>query len=467
MRIGKILLLCVCLLSFGVKAQRDYKVTFFIHDYQYDSIYIEGYEGGDNIMLDSVGISKDGGFHTTLKDCMQGMYMVKSKKGDMFSFLLDRDSSFTIEVYQDGEFFVENSPQNDAYFLYQRENKKVQMAMYYYRIKASAKDANVDSLRKDIMEVMDSFERFQESFFHTYPNNLITVITMGMNQSAPSYFFENGKLKQGKEKEYAYYYRQHYWDKFHFEDIRILYSPYFIKQFDTYISEITPQQVDSICLAIDEFVKVADKRKGREYADYVLTWYMQNLSKLPFSFNEVIYTNLANKYMSRLEKFLLPSVVEYHKETVKNLTPFLPNKQMPNIVLRDFKGNTQSLYSVKHKYTVLYFFSTSCESCKKDLEDLKRFYKEEKEKYDVEIYSIDVEPDYAICKARQEADPYEWIVTHASKEELDPYNFNLNHTPTLYVLDENKKVINKTAIYDHVGQTIKIDYENKQIEGKK
>jgi len=460
-RKSTIVLLFVCLITFGVNAQKDYKVTFFIHDYDNDSIYIEGYEGGDNLLIDSVQISKDGGFHLTLRDRPMGMYMVTSKKGDMFSFLLDKDTNFTIEIYQDGEFFVENSPQNDAYFLYQRENKKVQSAMYYYRIRSSAKDANIDSLRTDIMNIMDSFERFQENFFRTYPYNLITRISTGMEQTAPSYFFENGKLKQGKEKEYAYYYRQHYWDKFHFEDNRILYSPYFIKQFNTYISEITPQDPDSICRAIDEFVSIADKKDGKEYADYIIYWYLQNLSSLPFSFNEVIYANLTNKYLDRLSTFCFPSVVEFHKEKVKNITPFLPGKLMPNIILRDFQGNAHSLYSLKNKYVVLYFFSTSCESCKKDLNDLKNFYSQYKDKYDVEIYSIDIEPDYAICKARQEVEPYEWIVTHATAEELEPYNFKLDHTPTLYILDQNKRIINKTAIYDHVRQTIEIDEKSK------
>lgn len=445
------------LLSLGAMSQSDYKVSFFIHEYEDSIIYIEGYCGSDNKVMDSVKVAKDGGFYWTANGYLMGMYMVKSHKGDLFSFCLDLSKEFSIEIYENGEFFVKNSPENDAYFLYQKENKKCQTAMYYYKIKASEKGANVDSLRTDILTVIDSFNAFQKSFFKAYPYNLITVVSDGMNQSAPSYFFENGKVKKGMETQYATYYRQHYWDRFHFNDRRILYTPYFIKQFNNYISEITVQQPDSVCKSIDEFIAKADKNGGKEYADYVIAWYLDNSPKMPFSFNEIIYSHIIKNYLERASKYLMPSVIEFHQENIKRITPFLPGNTMPNIVLRDFNGEVHKLYALKNAYTVLYFFSSTCASCKKNIDDLKNFYKEYKDKYNVEIYSIDIEQDYALSKAHQETEPFDWIVTHATAEELAPYNFQLDHTPSLFILDKHKKILNKTAIYNHVQQSIEND----------
>ncbi|MGP1515228.1 MAG: redoxin domain-containing protein [Bacteroidales bacterium] len=461
LRIKILLFSIITLLSLIAIGQNNYKISFYIHDYNYDSIYIEGYCGSKNMTIDSLKIAKDGGFHWTASNLPMGMYMIKSPKGDLFSFILDLSKEFSIEIYQNGDFFIKGSPENDAYFLYQKENKRTQSAMYYYKIKASERGANVDSLRQDILTVIDSFNTFQKSFFKTYPYNLITVISNGMNQSAPSSFFENGELKKGMEEQYVTYYRQHYWDKFHFKDIRLLYTPYFIKQFNTYISEITTQSPDTVCKAIDEFIVKADNSGGKEYADYIISWYLDNLPQLPFSFNEIIYSHMVKTYLDRASRFLMPSLIEFHSNNIKKINLFLPGNLMPNVVLRDFKGISHSLYSLKSKYTILYFFSTSCESCKKNIEDLKNFYKDYKDKYDVEIYSIDIEPDYAICKARQETDPYDWIVTHATLEELKPYDFQLNHTPSLFVLDANKRIINKTAIYDHVKQSIENDINSK------
>lgn len=452
----------LCLVISNIKAQNNYKVTFYIHEMDYDTIYIQSYCGSNTEIVDSIKISKDGGFHWQAKDMPMGMYMAKSQKGDLFSFTLDKSKEFSVEIYPNGEFFVKGSPENDAYFLYQKENKQCQTAMYYYKLRAQASPDSADILKKEINAVIDSFTTFQRQFFAAYPENLISVVSEGMNQSAPSYFFENGKLKEGMQQEYQTYYRKHYWDKFHFNDIRVLYTPYFINQYNTYITEIANQQTDSVCVAIDEFIQKADSKGGREYADYVIAWYLDKFAAMPFSFNQIVYTYIVNKYLDRASGYLMPSVIEFHKQNVEKIKPFLPGNTLPNIRLLDFNGVAHSLYSLKNNYTVLYFFSSLCESCKKDLDDLKDFYKHFKQEYDVEIYSIDIEPDYAICKARQEADPYPWIVTHATAEELSKYNFNLDHTPQLFILDKNKKIINQTAIYKHVQRSIENDIYQKQ-----
>lgn len=454
--------LFACLVNYTAKLQNSYEVTFNIHDYEYSTIYILGYCGSKSEIMDSVNVSKDGSFVWQADDYPMGMYMVRSPKGDMFSFVLEKSEKFAIEVYINGDFVVNNSPENDAYFLYQRENKRVQTAMYYYKLDAQANPDKADSLRQGILKIIDGFEQFQKNFFATYPDNIITVVTDGMNQSAPAYFFENGKLKEELRQEYTTYYRQHYWDRFHFKDNRILYTPYFIKQFNNYISEITLQEADTVCKAIDEFIVKADSQGGKEYADYVIAWYLENLPSLPFSFNEIIYDHIIKQYLERASTYLLPSAIEFHTQRIEKIRPFLPGKLMPNIILNDFTGVRHKLYSLKNEYTVIYFFSSSCESCKKNLEDLVNFYKFYKDEYDVQVYSIDIEPDYNLCAERQKQEPFDWIVTHASVEELRPYNFNLDHTPELFILDKNKRIINKTAIYDHVKKTIENDRNSKK-----
>ncbi len=443
-------------------SQNDYEVDFFIHDNEDSILYLQGYCGNRSYIMDSMFIKKDGSFHASLKDYHPGMYMIKKKDGDMFSFLLDKSRVFSIEIYPSGDYDVKDSPENSQYFMYQQENQICQRAMYYYKLNAQAEPDKADSLRKEVLIVIDSFNAFQDRFFERYPDNLITTVSLGLKQSTPKYFFENGKIKANMYKEYMTYYRQHYWDNFFFKDNRILYTPYFIKQFNTYITELTYQNPDTVCLAIDEFIKKADKQGGQEYADYVLAWYMDNSMRLPFSFNEQIFTYMVNKYIDRVSEFLQPSVVEQYITHKDAIADFLPGKVFPNITLMDFNSEYHSLYSIKDNYTVVYFFSSTCESCKKDIDDLIDFYKYIKDDYGVEIYSIDIEPDIAICKARQQKEPFAWIVTHASQQELEPYNFNLDHTPTIYILDKNKRIINKTAIYSQVEKTIKADYFSKK-----
>ncbi|MBP3254143.1 MAG: DUF5106 domain-containing protein [Bacteroidales bacterium] len=456
-----VLLTCTCVTLF---AQNNYSIDFHIHQCDDSLLYIISYCGDKTWRSDSMAMQKDGSFHLQAEDYAEGMYMVAGKYGNMFSFVMEKNKQFSIEIYPSGEYYIKNSPENEQFFMYQLENRRCQGEMEKYKLKVQENPSLQDSLRKAIMPVIDSFSLFQKQFFASYPDNLITVVTQGMNQSVPPEFLENGKLKPSMQKQYMSYYRQHYWDNFHFADLRILYSPYFFAQFKQYIEEVTIQYPDSVCRAIDDFVQKADADGGREYADYILTWYLDNYLMMPFSFNEMVFMHIADKYLDRVSSFLMPSAVEEFKEHAQKIKPFLPGNVMPNMILQDFDGKYHRLYMSDHEYTIVYFFSSMCESCKKNLDELKSFYWTDAKKYDAEIYSIDIEPDIAICRARQQSDPFEWIVVHATAQELEPYHLDLDHTPQLYILDKNKRIINKTAVYNHVRQAIEIDFNGKNLK---
>lgn len=452
-KIYYVIVLFLCYSS--VVGQNKYEVDFFIHDIDDTLLYISNYIGASQKIIDSIKVEKDGSFHWESEPLHKGMYMIKDKKQrDMFSFMLNDSKKFSIEIYNTSEAVVKNCSENDAYMLYQKENNIYQRAMYYYKLEAQANPDKQDSLYKALQPIMDNFDKFQQSFFKAYPNNFITVVSKSMIQNIPSYFIENGKVKQGMEQEYAYYYRKHYWDSFIFDDNRILYSPYFIKKFNSYISEVTPQVADSVCVALDDFINIALHKKGQEYADYVLLWYLYKLPQMPFSFNELVYKHIVEKYEKYLKSLITQSELDYHKDYLEKISKFLPGNIMPNIVAEDINGQIQSLYSQKHRFTVLYFFSSTCESCLKNIDILKELYRMNKEYYDFEIFSIDIEPDVEIAKARQRMDTYPWIVTYKDASLLREYGFILDHTPELYVLDKDKKIINKTPMYEHIEKTM-------------
>ncbi|MBR1769970.1 MAG: redoxin domain-containing protein [Bacteroidales bacterium] len=447
------LLLCI---SFQILGQKKYQVDFFIHNIEDTLLYVGNYIGSHQEIIDSIKISKDGSFHWNSAPQPLGMYMMKnSQQRDMFSFVLGKSDKFSIEIYDSGEAFVKGCAENDAYLLYQFEHSKYQKAMYYYRLEAQAHPELQDSLYKALEPVLDSFKSFQTSFFELYPENLITVVSKSLIQNVPSYFIENGQVKQGMEKDYAYYYRTHYWDSFRFDDSRILYTPYFIKKFNSYIMDATVQDADSVSVAIDDFVRVANARNGREYADYVLYWYLERLPDFPFSFNELVYKHIMETYGSYLERFLTPGDIELQREYLSRIEKFLPGKIMPNIVAKDVDGKPQTLYAQKHRFTVLFFFAATCESCKKNLDVLLDLYKLNKDYYDFEIFAVDIDPDVEISKARQRSNiGFPWVVTFADASSLSEYGFILDHTPELYILDKDKRILNKTAIYNHVEQTM-------------
>ncbi len=138
------------------------------------------------------------------------------------------------------------------------------------------------------------------------------------------------------------------------------------------------------------------------------------------------------------------------------LRPLLPNQKFKNITEKDFEGKTHSLYDLKNKYTIVYFFSAECESCKINLEVLEKFYNDFKNVYDVEVFSIDLDHNMEASLKFKKEHPFKWIVLKTTSEELESkYNLNIEMTPDIYILDKDKKIINHTPSYNQIEETIK------------
>lgn len=103
----------------------------------------------------------------------------------------------------------------------------------------------------------------------------------------------------------------------------------------------------------------------------------------------------------------------------------------------------------------MYFFASSCHSCKINLEQLEDFYAKAKDKYNFDIYCVDLDNELQNSINFSKEHPFPWLVVKTTNEDLkSKYNLDIPLTPDLYVLDKDKKIINHTPIYKQVQQTI-------------
>ena len=95
----------------------------------------------------------------------------------------------------------------------------------------------------------------------------------------------------------------------------------------------------------------------------------------------------------------------------------------------------------------------TCESCKKNIENLIDFYNNYSKKYDAKIISINV-------GEKTDKPMYPWTNWEIEPQILkQKYDIDIIRTPEIYILDNEKKVLNKTVIYSHIKSTIE-DWES-------
>ena len=126
----------------------------------------------------------------------------------------------------------------------------------------------------------------------------------------------------------------------------------------------------------------------------------------------------------------------------------------PQILLQDTLNQNTALYSLKSKYTVLYFYDPDCGHCKKKTPDLIDLYHNIGD--DVEIVGVCVGTDETKWKKFIKEFKLDWVNLADLKYQS---NFRVQYyvrtTPTIYVLDENKTIIAKKLGVDQIGDFIK------------
>jgi thiol-disulfide isomerase/thioredoxin len=103
----------------------------------------------------------------------------------------------------------------------------------------------------------------------------------------------------------------------------------------------------------------------------------------------------------------------------------------------------RSLYDIKNRYTVLYIFDPECPSCKKETPKLLDFYN--RKKFDVEVFAVSQDSSMAMMRKYVKDLNLKWITVNGPRSYVGSYQdlYDAMSTPTLYVLNDKKKIIGK------------------------
>lgn len=446
------------LLSLCAFSQRSYDITFNIEGLLAKQIVIKSYYGKDKIVIDTLNKDENNNFHLKKDSIFPSIAMVYYQNYELFTFLFGKDTSFTINIDMDWNFHIENSKDNDLYFEYQKENTFLRLL--YSQIKETQiKDSTTrDSLIEEYSKKRNSFILFQKDFFQNYPNHILTKIDNAFKQvPLKEDFFIGEKIDTTKRKEIIYYIRKNFWNNFNFSDSIFMGTPQFFNHFKRYISEATIQRGDSIAESLKDFIVMANNNGGELYSKYVFDYMIEQNIDIPFAYNEDRMVEIVDRVVNdSITPFVSPSQIMELRIKADRIRPLLVGKKFSNFSEKDFSNKTHNLYDIKSRYTIVYFWAAGCESCKKDIDILKNFYKNYHKIYDFEIYSIDLNEDLSQSIEFNTKTPFSWIVVKTTPEEImKKYNLDISLTPDIYILDEEKRIVNHTPLYSQVIKTIK------------
>lgn len=180
------------------------------------------------------------------------------------------------------------------------------------------------------------------------------------------------------------------------------------------------------------------------------------LSELIDIFNTYNMDKLKDKYLTEANN-LKCTINDRLASTLKSNNSTSIGQKMPNaIFVNPIHTKAKSLYDIKSSKKVVVFWSSTCSHCEAELPKiLEKYEKLKTQNIAVVGFSLDSNLD----EFRSKANNYPWISDSEGKGWYSSYGetYNINATPTYFILDADNKIISKPNHVADVLEYLKVN----------
>lgn len=180
------------------------------------------------------------------------------------------------------------------------------------------------------------------------------------------------------------------------------------------------------------------------------------LSELIDIFNTYNMDKLKDKYLTEANN-LKCTINDRLASILKSNNSTSIGQKMPNaIFVNPIHTKAKSLYDIKSSKKIVVFWSSTCSHCEAELPKiLEKYEKLKTQNIEVVGFSLDSNLD----EFRSKANNYPWISDSEGKGWYSSYGetYNINATPTYFILDADNKIISKPNHVADVLEYLKVN----------
>lgn len=409
----------------------------------------------------------------------KGIYIVVSdRKTRLFELLMGDDQVFSIaaDTSDFSNVQVTGSKDNTLYQDYTKFLSNLASKLNEIKRQLSGNPNREDSLKLQQEWVKESkkMKDYRETVSKENPGTFIADVFNAMKLPVvPELPNQSG----GKaDSLYPFRYtKEHYWDDFGFDNDGLVRTPVIEPKLDEYFRYYVSPHADSIISEIKYMLLYA--REAKEMYRYLLARFTNKYISPEIMGQDKVFLYLFREHYLKGDTSLLTAK---DKKTIMDRGWSLWFNQIDEpaapLDLVTAAGIKVSLHNQKAKYTAVVFWDPDCGHCKETLPKIDSLYRSKWKAVGLKIYAVNI--DNSKLKAWSEFinkhSLNEWIHVYQSKELIEAeaaisaVNFrqayDVYKTPTLYLLDENKKIIAKQLDLAGIDQVLT---EKEKAKGKK
>lgn len=457
-------------------SERNISITYT--PYKNCWIYLGSYYGKNQVLVDSTWLNNEskGNFKGKEK-YTGGIYFIVSPKRNqiMFEFLMDNKQQFSIvaDTLQKEKQIITGSPENDLFNEYTKisSEKGIEMQQIRSMLPSATNAADSNLLIAKYRKAERELQDYREKVMKEKPNSLLATLFHVMKRpETPAVPIVNGK----PDSLYPYLYvKNHFWDDVDFTDDRVLRTPFFDGKVDDYFKYYISPEADSIIPEVKYML--LSSRSSKEVFPYLLTKFTNKYVNPEYMGQDKVFLYLFNDFYSKGDTLILnPASRKMIFERAYSLMANQIGEPAPQLNLIDTLGVKQNMYNLKATFTLIVFWDPTCGHCKEQIPRIDSIYKAKWKGLDLKVYSVYVYDDHLAewKKFINEKELYDWVHVYQPKaeREYEAKNnipnfrqlYDARVTPTIYLLDENKRILAKQLTLEQFDEVISAKLKNKK-----
>ncbi|QEC68604.1 redoxin domain-containing protein [Panacibacter ginsenosidivorans] len=460
-----------------VVSKDGYKIDATIKPYKNCWVYLGNYYGKNKVLADSAHFDENShGIFKGQNKLPKGIYFfVTPAHSLLFEILMDDAQHFTIvaDSAHLENLSVTGSPDNEIFAAYSRYLTSIAPKLngLQQQLRKATTAADSAAIQQEQKKINKELNDYRDNVIKNKPESMVAAFFQSVRTPELK---EWPKKADGTPDSLAAwrYMKDHFWDGVNFYDNSLIRTPFFDPKLEDYYKYYVPADPDSIINEVNYMLLMS--RAGKDIHQYLLGKFTDKYINPEIMGQDKVFLFLFNNYFSKGDTLWLNEKQrKYIFDRAYSLMANQLNEPAPQLVLKDTLGKVSSLYEVKAPFTFIVFWDPTCSHCKVEVPKLDSIYEAKWKALGVAVFSVNTNENtfdewkkfinenhlegwHHAWQAREErlADEQSGV---ANYRQL----FDIYQTPTMYLLDADKRIIAKKLSLEQYDAVIEAKLKTK------